>query len=343
LAASMGLAVAPTMKGSFGEEHDGSDAVAAVGAAGCDVDKNPMKNQKNQSALQRLREKITLKRKQKAAGLVGDDDEEREEKAELEGEGNTAKTKKLGRWQRRQQQMEAAKERRTSVTAADDDEDDLLTPVIPANGDVSVAEAAAAKTSKLQVDKTRLRIGTDGIAKNAVGSHKVFGKGSGDSELAQIAKELKGESFGAAENGRSAFLKSVAADLAKRDSSDAAVSRARIHERHQKKRRQMKEERRADGVDDADEVGVGLATLGGGDSASDDGDDDAGGDSSSSEYQGPRGPAPPKKSARPPPKAKKDVVKPKAVPPPVAKGGLNDLESLERDALTKLSSGGLFG
>ena len=42
---------------------------------------------------------------------------------------------------------------------------------------------------------------------------------------------------------RASFLEQVSRDLALRDSSDAAVSRARIHEKHQKKRRKERSKR----------------------------------------------------------------------------------------------------
>ena len=51
---------------------------------------------------------------------------------------------------------------------------------------------------------------------------------------------------------RASFLEQVSRDLALRDSSDAAVSRARIHEKHQKKRRKERSKR----------GGVGLAVGG---------------------------------------------------------------------------------
>lgn len=314
-----------------------------------DPDENALKKRKNQSALQRLKEKIKLKKKQKAAGETGEEDDD-------EDEIETGTKKKLGRWERRQRRIAAASGRVPGGSTANAEqaatsnleeagEEDLLQPVAPGSESVSGLVLEAEAKASLARKKGRLKIRRDGSAVGIDGKHTFFVGQDGTkagSELAQLAEELGTQGAEAAlqADDRANFLKQVAKDLASRDSSDAAVSRARIYERHQKKRRKDKDARGLgrdedeDGVEEMEEL------------ASD-------------------SPPPSPKKAPPPSKTKAARALPEKTSAPSPKrqrtgsreepkpavqrpatnlaGGLgDDLGDLEREALSRLS-GGLFG
>eukprot|EP00931_Biecheleriopsis_adriatica_P049442 TRINITY_DN28600_c0_g1_i1.p1 TRINITY_DN28600_c0_g1~~TRINITY_DN28600_c0_g1_i1.p1 ORF type:complete len:813 (-),score=148.91 TRINITY_DN28600_c0_g1_i1:43-2481(-) len=245
-AMSLGLADVPEL-GAIWDEDTQEDA-----------DNNTLKKRKNQSALQRLKDKIKAKKQEsKESSSMQAKDEEDEEDRELNGDG--AK-KKLSRWERRQRRIAAASGRKAADGASDaapaavaEEEDDFLQPVAAGAEEAAAAAAAASAATR----KKRLKIGRDGSAVGAEGSHTFFTGRNGvkeTSELAQLAEELSGSAKPPVdEGGRAKFLKRVASDLAERDSSDAAVSRARIHEVHQKKRRKAKQAKDRDDDDSADD------------------------------------------------------------------------------------------
>lgn len=294
-----------------------------------DVENNPSKDKKNQSALQRLKDKIKQKKEEKkaakVAGLTLPSTAEEDQK-EFEEE---IAAKKLGKWERRQQQIkkraEAAKAAAETVASRDAEEDDLFE--VKDGGDEEAAAAVVAPAAKKR--KLKLR---DGKAIDAQGKHTFF---VGDDareggSLAQLAEELKHESFDNEDRkggGRAAFLASVAKDLASRDKTDADASRARIHERHQKLRRKAKQERRGAGSDSED----GVAQLGGSSDGSDAGSDAEAGSDDASE-------SPREFTKAAPVAAKKKVAAEEA---PAAADPLGSLGALERQVLGKLG-GGLF-
>jgi len=286
-----------------------------------DLDKNPLKMRKNQSALQRLKDKIRSK-KQGVAAMV-EEDEEAEEKRELQQEGPK---KKLGRWERRQRRIAAASGRlgETELQTEQDEEEDLLQPVAAGEGSQPPLEVSA------YVRKKRLKIRRDGSALGAAGQHTFFGKdGIGEtSELAQLAEELRSAKQDPDEGNRSSFLERVARDLASRDVADAVTSRARIHEQHQKKKRKGRESN--NGMDEG-EV------------------EEFGGDSAISPS---RSPSPVQAKATS--KRRKSVSistptettlsgtkRPSNLPRKDTPAAGNSLDSLEKEALSKLT-GGLF-
>eukprot|EP00927_Polykrikos_kofoidii_P053877 TRINITY_DN48401_c0_g1_i1.p1 TRINITY_DN48401_c0_g1~~TRINITY_DN48401_c0_g1_i1.p1 ORF type:complete len:896 (+),score=197.78 TRINITY_DN48401_c0_g1_i1:60-2747(+) len=271
-AASLGLAAAPD--------------IALV--SGIDTEKNPQKNRKNQSALQRLKEKIKAKKEAAKNAVAGggtavanaEEEEAQEEREELGGQVKLA-AKKLGRWERRQKKIAeaaAAGKKQAVASQAEEEEDELLVPVGtpqgPLPGDTADAERKEIASAR-SLQKKRLRIGRDGVARGSLGQHKFFANDADgvSSQLAQLADELHGEGFEATEDARDkkpgsrdSFLQRVASDLAKRDTSDAAISRARIHERHTKMRRLAKEGRQEE--DDGSGAEECQVTLGGASSPS---------------------------------------------------------------------------
>eukprot|EP00929_Paragymnodinium_shiwhaense_P062843 TRINITY_DN31394_c0_g1_i1.p1 TRINITY_DN31394_c0_g1~~TRINITY_DN31394_c0_g1_i1.p1 ORF type:complete len:867 (+),score=226.92 TRINITY_DN31394_c0_g1_i1:88-2688(+) len=338
--------------------------IGPVGKA-ADVEKNPLKAQKNQSKLQRLKDKIRAKKEAAKTGkALPDDDEEQEEAVELGRAGaaqEVTKTGKLGKWERRQRRvaLAAAAAAKGRDAGHEEEEDDLLQPVQSGDASGVVVGSSASASSRVvpsSVRTKKLRISKDGVAQNALGQHTVFtesgGSRTGDAAgLAQLAEELKGDAFdgGRGRGGREAFLQRVADDLAKRDTSDAAVSRARIHERHLRQKRLAKG-KKAGGQDDDDDVqDFSNAVLGGED------------DASSAE----RSPSPPPtKPAKKPVGKKRQAADPADAgdAKPIASnkaskaaaaaaggsslfsgGDLGDLGDLERQALSRLGSGGLFG
>merc|ERR1719281_1633507 len=108
-----------------------------------------------------------------------------------------------------------------------------------------------------------MKLRKDGTAVGAVGKHVYFDGSEGTAELAELANGLGMEADGgpprksgaAAAEDRKAFLRRVASDLSKRDGDDAAVSRNRVKEIHQKRKRAAKEERRADGSSEGPGLG----------------------------------------------------------------------------------------
>eukprot|EP00933_Yihiella_yeosuensis_P044105 TRINITY_DN39185_c0_g1_i1.p1 TRINITY_DN39185_c0_g1~~TRINITY_DN39185_c0_g1_i1.p1 ORF type:complete len:670 (+),score=172.35 TRINITY_DN39185_c0_g1_i1:286-2010(+) len=327
-----------------------------------DPDANPMKKKKNQSALQRLKERIQQKKLRKAGKAAGEGDdengnsEEDEEEQDREGGGK----KKLGKWERRQRRIENAKAGMKAELGDDgQEEDDLLQPisemsqVADSSAAVAQAEVQAASTRK-----KKLKLRKDGSAVGAAGKHTFFdGKGEQGSELAQLAEDLNGGKRKSRESeatdSRASFLQRVSRDLASRDSSDAAVSRARIQETHKKRRRKEKEARAA-GANSDDEMGV---TLGGSGDESDDepqrGDSPGRSSSDSSPRMFPGipnlGGRPQPASAESKPRGKTQTKKVAPAPakakevtgPPVNIPG-DDLADLEKLALSRLSAG-LFG
>jgi len=287
-AQSLGLADAPAL------ENLGDDA---------DLEKNPMKKQKNQTALQRLKDRIKQKKQAKQAGDTstapsnvssgggGAGPAEAAAVDSEEEEMEQDKAKKLGKWERRQRRIAklggstAVQSSGGAATTGSGgggseagEEDDLLQLVA---GEPRETPRIAAPTA---VQQKKLKLRRDGQAVGAKGKHTFFaGEGqaarSGASgELEQLAEELQTtgdaeeEDPSAGRGGREAFLRSVARDLAARDSSDAAVSRARIHERHQKRKRKEKQKRRGEVGDDGLDDGVELASASGSDREDDGGD-----------------------------------------------------------------------
>lgn len=262
-----------------------------------DLEKNKMKKKKNQSALQRLKEKIRAKKqgRDKDAAKREEDEEEERELSQRDGA-----RKKLGKWERRQRRIAAAGKAAEGVDAPAKEEDDFLQPV------ANPQELPPA--NPLPSGNKKLKLRKDGSALQASGQHVFFSKDGSKktSELAQLAEELRSEQFDPKGGNRASFLEQVARDLATRDSSDAAVSRARIHEKHQKKRRKERTQRGAKLEDGEDPPS--------------------------------RSPSPPKKRAREAPEETAPMKVSKPVSKPVDFG--DDLGDLEKQALSKL--GGLF-
>lgn len=244
---SLGLAYVP----------EGLDQV--VGSA--DDEKNPAKMKKNQTALQRLRDKIKAKKKEKAASAQGTEAtpavDEDSESNDLQ-RPDKGKKKKLSRLERRSARIERTKAAPPKPVPEDDD---LLVPV---SGTADATpEAPVAK-------KRKMRLGKDGIAVGAAGTHTFFGnKGTeAASEFAQIAADSAKAELGKVDiskESRQAFLNRVSADLADRDGDDAAVSRARIQDKHKKRKRIAKDGRR--GEEGGEEIDTGVE-LGGASSRS---------------------------------------------------------------------------
>eukprot|EP00747_Dinoflagellata_sp_TGD_P035990 gnl/TRDRNA2_/TRDRNA2_138204_c2_seq2.p2 gnl/TRDRNA2_/TRDRNA2_138204_c2~~gnl/TRDRNA2_/TRDRNA2_138204_c2_seq2.p2 ORF type:complete len:205 (+),score=64.70 gnl/TRDRNA2_/TRDRNA2_138204_c2_seq2:315-929(+) len=122
----------------------------------------------------------------------------------------------------------------------------------------------------------RLKIRSDGRAQGTEDNKHIFftGKeGRASSELAHVAEELNKaavETRKEAAGSRKAFLARVSRELQSRDAEDVANSRARIHEKHQKERRKARDARRKAALEDQGggaELGGGVE-LGGGSSAS---------------------------------------------------------------------------
>jgi len=263
-----------------------------------DLERNKMKKKKNQSALQRLKEKIRAKKQGKDKDAAREEEEEENELAQKDG----AK-KKLGKWERRQRRIAAAGKANAEESGPANEDDDFLQPVAsPRELPVEVA--------KLPSGNKKLKLRKDGSAVQASGQHVFFSKDGTKktSELGQLAEELRSEQFDPEGSDRASFLEQVSRDLALRDSSDAAVSRQRIHEKHQKKRRKERSKRGA--KIEAGEAG-------------EDGDEDD----------------PPSRSPSPP-KLKKAREAPERPRPQVFQDLGEDLGDLEKQALSKL--GGLF-
>jgi len=322
---SLGLVEAPAL-GDFGDAAD--------------IEKNPLKKQKNQTALQRLRDRIKQKKQEKTKagaearpdGSGGVAKEETDEEEEMEQD----KVKKLGRWERRQKKIQKAAEKQKSETPkAVAIEDDLL-QLVEEEREVEIAAPTG-------VHRQKLKLRRDGQAIGAQGKHTFFTgeKAKSSGELAALVEDMQDadEEPATASGGREAFLRSVAKDLASRDKSDAALSRARIHERHQKLKRKEKQDRRGIGDEDIDE-GMELASASGGDS-----DSDAGGrgDASSRSPSLERGP-PTKRKRGPATWGAARVADADAAPD----SGGADLEAddplgaLERQALGRLGGSSLF-
>ncbi|CAE8697695.1 unnamed protein product [Polarella glacialis] len=318
---------------------DVPDLGALLEADGEDADQNPSKKRKNQSALQRLKDRIKAKKQAAKSGDGGRDEEAAEEEEDLKRDGTKTK---IGRWERRQKRIAAANASVAAgrlLPAPTVEEDDLLQMVEAQPGELGEAEATAAR-SALATRKKRMKLKRDGTAVGADGKHTFFSGKEGleaASELAQLAEELgasRGSSASRSSGDRSSFLARVSQDLASRDSSDAAVSRARIHERHQNQKRQDRKEA-AKGRDSGDEEDFGAT-----------------GSRSPSPAQS-RSASPP---ARRPQQPKQRLVAEKAVaetrrdlpdrrpPAPTPKAVLGpgaSVDELERQALSMLS-GGLF-
>lgn len=85
-----------------------------------DAEQNKMKKKKNQSPLQRLKEKIRLKKQEKKGHALKDEEEADEHSG----------SKKIGKWERRQRRIAASKAP-LEVPEQKAEEDDLLQPVAP--------------------------------------------------------------------------------------------------------------------------------------------------------------------------------------------------------------------
>jgi len=294
-----------------------------------DINQNPNKKMKNESALERLKAKIKAK---KAAAKAGQAPAGQAAAAaghnEEESSSDEAKpAKKRSKWERRQNRIQ--KVRSAELNGQDPTGEDaaFLQPV-------DASQELLVETAKRV--KSALKINKEGVARNAAGKHTFFvgSKGREATELAQVAEEL--HSHGPAESSketRQAFLKRVAGDLAARDTDDVVVSRLRVQERHKKRKKKRKDE-------DADRMSDAVAVLGGGASspAPSSPASQAGNDTDD-------GSPPPRKRPR------LEASKPaKAIDSgsgarqelPVASGS-SDLASLEREALARLTRGGLFG
>lgn len=325
-AQSLGLAAAPEVNLGGGLIEDDTDTL-----------NNPLKTKKNQSALQRLKEKIKMKREQKKAqeaqisaksGQNGAMHNDSEEESELEPENV-----KSGRWERRQRQRARLDAARTEVAPPKNAsaEEDLLQPVSKTASAALEAELDDRRPAKPK----KLKLGRDGVAKNAKGKHTIFAEG-GTGAFAAVAEDM-GQSSGEEElavktsANRAKFLESVRNRLAEADADDTAVSRARIKEKHQKKRQREKQERRNETGDVIDEP---MAVLGG---ASDDEsqdrsiDEEAQSDASESSEE-PVAPASKKLKNSQVTGQKKQMKSQKSAP--------DDIEALEAQALKAL--GGLF-
>merc|ERR1712060_562621 len=228
------------------------------------------------------------------------------------------------------------------VDATEEKEDDFLLPKLDSQDQSTAAPVVAPKR------KRALKIKRDGTAQGAAGKHVYFaGDGSETTSLlAQMAEESNDQVVSKKES-REAFLERVARDLAQRDTSDAAADRARIHERHQKMRRLMKEGQDGDSEED---TGVVL----GGSSASSGACSEAEPEecSVSEREENVKKPTVTSVSKRGMGNKRRTATSNTAKisqPAPVrveetdftAPGA--DLSALERAALSKLNSGGLFG
>ncbi|CAE7871963.1 CAD [Symbiodinium microadriaticum] len=224
-AESLGLADAP----EIGAEGEGED-----------TEHNKLKKRKNQSALQRLKDKI--REKKQAGKQAPKQDEDTEEELELDQPPSSKK--KVGKWERRQRRIAAASKAGLEPAKEAATEEDFL--------ELVEAQREGLESQAVLPIKKRLKIRKDGSAQ-ASGQHVFFTGKNGakaSSELAQLADELRAEVSEKGES-RASFLRRVQDDLATRDSSDAALSRSRIQKRHQTMRRK---ERAAKGVQDNEEL-----------------------------------------------------------------------------------------
>lgn len=267
---------------------------------------------------------------------------EADEAAEVAEDLEAHKSKKLGRWERRQAKIEKHKkamggQEQTQRPSVPMDQDDLLELV-----DKSAGSTASEPLPTQSRKRLKLR---NGVAKGIGGTHTFFtadeanGSAGDVSELAQLAEEMGAVTDGKEvgdKNCRANFLKDVARELSQRDTSDAANSRARIRDQHQKLRRKDKQERRGDASDDGSGEEA-VATLGGGESHA------------VSDAAASRSPSP--TSALPARAAKRKIKEQPAVAAPAPAAipfaqslatGTANLEDLEREALGRLSGGGLF-
>jgi len=226
---------------------------------GTDAEKNPLKDKKNLSALGRLKDKIKAKKAaskaQSAAAPANEALPEAADDSESD-EGKKPLKKKLSRYERRQRRIEAMEALPPKTVEEDDD---LLVPVKTPKELAKEDQLLAALPAK----KRKLKLGKDGVAKDS-GKHTYFSDkgGASSSEFGQVAADAVPKS--ASKESRQAFLDRVSGNLAERDVGDAAVSRARIKEQHQKRRRTTKDDRRGDD-ESGEDVGV---QLGGCSSAS---------------------------------------------------------------------------
>eukprot|EP00403_Amphidinium_massartii_P002465 CAMPEP_0178372238 /NCGR_PEP_ID=MMETSP0689_2-20121128/1248_1 /TAXON_ID=160604 /ORGANISM="Amphidinium massartii, Strain CS-259" /LENGTH=839 /DNA_ID=CAMNT_0019992151 /DNA_START=12 /DNA_END=2528 /DNA_ORIENTATION=+ len=224
-----------------------------------DVEQNPLKASKNKSALQRLKEKIKAKKAAAKGGKPLQEDAGSDSDYEKDV-AKRASAKKVGKWERRQRQIEAAKAKSKDESAAQlaagEDDDELLEAV----GDVrDVAESRP--TALLQSSK-RLKIGKDGVAKGAWGTHKYFGEeGEDGTELSQLASEMKASNKSSTKRtaqvtveGRESFLQRVTQELQRRDPTDAEASRNRIQEKHQSRKRKLRKARGGDQGSESEET-----------------------------------------------------------------------------------------
>jgi len=263
-----------------------------------------LKKEKNRSALQRLKEKIKAKKEAKKLGETGaTEDASDSEEQEL---GAKAAPKKLSKWERRQKRREAASAPARSVV--EPVEEEWLQPVED-TGEVPAAPASVAPSFR----QKRVKLSKEGVAKGAKGQHTFFGTtGDSGSRMAQLAEELHDSGEEEPGSSREAFLRRVAQDVAMRDAADAAGDRARIRETHLNRKRKLKGRRDEEDASDG-EAGEGVV-LGG-------------------------------ESPSPPPKRTKAPVRPVRA----GRGGTGlvsaeaELGDLEREALSRLGSSGLFG
>lgn len=215
---------------------------------GTDADKNLLKLQKNKSSLQRLKDKIKAKKASATLADTAKPAPEAGEDSESDDARPKSTKKKLSRWERRQAQKERIENAPAKPVEPDDD---LLVPV----SSHQEHEAPAAPSTQ----KRKMKLGKDGVATKAEGKHTYFSNqgGSAASEFGQIGEEPMPKS--ASKESRQAFLNRVSGELAQRDGDDFAVSRARIHDQKNKKRKLGKDERRGEeGGDDDSGEGKGV-------------------------------------------------------------------------------------
>jgi len=318
-ALSLGLVSAPEMR-----QHDADQL---------NQDDNPDKKRKNQSALQRLKDKIKEKKAAKKAGAK-DASKEADDAEEMKEDMEEAKSKKLTKWERNQKRIERVKAEQETKgiqeAAGGQEEDEFLQPV------EAPPEAPPEEVQK-KGKTDRLKLRAKGAAVGAQGQHTFFDqKGKEASQLSQIAKEAP--DVEATKENRQAFLARVAAGLSERDSEDAKVGRAKIHDRHQKEKKKARKRRQDEHASSGEDDGPMHATLGGGsDSEGGFGGEDSAQSASADE---------PEDETPEPPDAKKAPATSRSAPKKSApKSAASDLESLEREALSRLSGGmgGLFG
>jgi len=318
------------------------EAPSLAGAENMDHESNPLRNKKNMTPLERLKEKIRQKKlAKKAAADVAVAHENEAEAAAAQGnngeddpELEQEKAKKPGKWERRQRRIaRAAGAAKVAVSTEDAGDEALLQPV---ETERQVQEVPKTKKSVLKMRR-------NGTAVGNAGKHTYFSEDGGKhaSELGLVVQDLGGveakDSVGleaddtdTVEN-RKGFLKQLAQNLELRRSEDLAADRERVQQRHKMLKRRAEE----------DDVGVDTGAILGGES------------SASSQSPSPEAsPSPaPKRKLKKRHKAAKEPSESAgaATSRPAARAEAaeimvsgDDLGALEREALRRLGGGALF-